>query len=324
MRNPSGVQYLFTDQLGSTRAWSNGTGTVYGSQRYKPWGETDNASGSTASTDYLFTGQRDLASLGIYDYQARYYDPLLGRFLQPDSIIPNAYNPMSWDRYAYVNNNATNFNDPSGHTACEGAVTCEIGQDTEKVNNNYWRHDYGESETYYPTAKMISTPEQSPAQKIMGDLSFYKDLYGLGGTIEGGLVYGSNYLRPAWRHVRGVLPGGVYEGIASAALQFGNDLANPNANFTWWQYGLRAVVVGGEDVIIDADANLIGGLTGAVGGTIGGLLTAGTGVGVAVGTDVGATFGFIAGSYITTQRAEVGREAFNKETVNKIVPGLFP
>ena len=93
MRNPSGVQYLFTDQLGSTRAWSmrstlrDGTGTTYakrtacGSQRYKPWGETDNASGSTASTDYLFTGQKGLASLGIYDYQARYYDPYLNRQL---------------------------------------------------------------------------------------------------------------------------------------------------------------------------------------------------------------------------------------------------
>ena len=84
-----------------------------------------------ASTDYLFTGQRDLASLRIYDYQARFYDPALGRFLQPDSIIPDPYNPISWDRYAYVQNSPTNFNDPTGHdVGCAGRDAPECASKT--------------------------------------------------------------------------------------------------------------------------------------------------------------------------------------------------
>jgi hypothetical protein len=43
------------------------------------------------------------------------YDPTLGRFIQPDSIVPDPLSSQSWNRYAYVNNNIINFNDPSGH-----------------------------------------------------------------------------------------------------------------------------------------------------------------------------------------------------------------
>ncbi len=44
--------------------------------------------------------------------------------MQADSIIPDVNNPLSYDRYAYVNNNSVNFNDPSGYAqACsEGEI----------------------------------------------------------------------------------------------------------------------------------------------------------------------------------------------------------
>ena len=40
----------------------------------------------------------------------------LNRWIQPDNIIPNIYNPLDLDSFAYVRNNPINSNDPTGHT----------------------------------------------------------------------------------------------------------------------------------------------------------------------------------------------------------------
>ncbi|MBO9371518.1 MAG: RHS repeat-associated core domain-containing protein [Chloroflexi bacterium] len=56
-------------------------------------------------TDRRFTGQRQEADLGLYDYRARFYDPTLGRFLQPDPLVPEPGHSQALNRYAYVYNN---------------------------------------------------------------------------------------------------------------------------------------------------------------------------------------------------------------------------
>ena len=56
----------------------------------------------------------------MLDYGSRRYDPELGRFIQPDSIIPGASNPQAYDRYSYVFNNPVKYTDPSGHKPCDG------------------------------------------------------------------------------------------------------------------------------------------------------------------------------------------------------------
>ncbi len=45
---------------------------------------------------------------------------MLGRCLSPDSIVPNAANPQSLNRYAYVGNNPLRYTDPTGHCGGEG------------------------------------------------------------------------------------------------------------------------------------------------------------------------------------------------------------
>jgi RHS repeat-associated protein len=52
-------------------------------------------------------------------YGSRHYDPELGRFTSPDSIVPLASQGVqAYDRYGYVNNNPIRYNDPTGHYAC--------------------------------------------------------------------------------------------------------------------------------------------------------------------------------------------------------------
>ena len=50
-------------------------------------------------------------------YNARWYDPYLNHFTQPDTIVPNPYNSQDYDRYAYARNNPVKYTDPTGHMA---------------------------------------------------------------------------------------------------------------------------------------------------------------------------------------------------------------
>jgi hypothetical protein len=50
-------------------------------------------------------------------YGARYYSPEYRIFIQPDTLLPDPYNPQALNRYAYVLNNPVKYTDPSGHIA---------------------------------------------------------------------------------------------------------------------------------------------------------------------------------------------------------------
>ncbi|MGB3058500.1 MAG: RHS repeat-associated core domain-containing protein, partial [Anaerolineae bacterium] len=102
----------------------NETGGRLSEIRYKPWGESRYTFGATP-TQRRFTGQvLDEVAGGLYFYNARYYDPAVGRFTQADTLVPQPQNPQSLNRYSYALNNSVRFSDPSGHYECEGAVNC--------------------------------------------------------------------------------------------------------------------------------------------------------------------------------------------------------
>jgi RHS repeat-associated protein len=115
----SSMKYLLTDHLGSVVAITDASGGLLNQQRYLPFGGVRADVGNISQTDFGYTGQRALNN-GLMDYHARFYDAALGRFVQPDTIIPSAANPQSFNRYSYALNNPIKYNDPSGHTSCEG------------------------------------------------------------------------------------------------------------------------------------------------------------------------------------------------------------
>ncbi len=137
------MKYLISDHLpfqgasrGSTVAITDNTGNVLAETRYaersgalrhfhvldqvaeQPFGEPRVDAGSLASTDKTYTGQRDVPDTGLMDYKARMYSSGLGRFIQPDTIVPGAGISQAWNRYAYGLNNPVRYIDPSGHKAC--------------------------------------------------------------------------------------------------------------------------------------------------------------------------------------------------------------
>jgi len=93
--------------------------------------------GTGLPTDRRFTGQREEASLGFYDYGARQYNPALGRFLQADTLVPNPGNPQSLNRYAYTLNNPLRYTDPSGHYT-QDEIMKYLGLDTWEAVEQYF------------------------------------------------------------------------------------------------------------------------------------------------------------------------------------------
>lgn len=95
------LYYVLKDHLGSASVVTDASGNIVGENRYYPYGETRLSTG-TMYTDKLYTGQREMADLGIYHYNARFYSPYINRFLSADTIVPRYANPQALNRYSYV------------------------------------------------------------------------------------------------------------------------------------------------------------------------------------------------------------------------------
>jgi RHS repeat-associated protein len=112
--SPSNVTYFHADRIGSTAVQSTATGATARAY-YKPFGEiVPDGQATPLVPERGFTGQRHEPDLGLYDYNARWYEPRLGRFLQADPLIGDVFDPRSLNPFSYVANDPVNRVDPTG------------------------------------------------------------------------------------------------------------------------------------------------------------------------------------------------------------------
>ncbi len=120
-RQGDALYYVNGDHLGSTSLTTDKDGLVVSEARYLPYGQERWPNNVASPTDFGFTSQRNEKSFGLMDYNARYYSPVLGRFISPDTIVPDPSSSGGFNRYRYVRNNPLNHTDSSGH----GCDYCE-------------------------------------------------------------------------------------------------------------------------------------------------------------------------------------------------------
>ncbi len=113
MRENSILYWLLTDRLGSTAITAYLGGDKKAEIRYKAWGRIGTPTAPRLRP--ISSPGSDGMLLGLYFYKARYYDPALGRWTQPDTVVPNPGNPQDLNRFSYVRNSPLRYTDPTGH-----------------------------------------------------------------------------------------------------------------------------------------------------------------------------------------------------------------
>jgi hypothetical protein len=79
-------------------------------------------------------------------YNARFYSPYLNRWLQPDTIVPEASNPQDLNRYSYVRGNPLKYTDPTGHFSDEELINIygvffgpnQLAGTRDNINSAIW------------------------------------------------------------------------------------------------------------------------------------------------------------------------------------------
>lgn len=127
----SAERYLFTDAQGSPHRITRADGTLLANEGSR-WFSAFGARAETADGDELtliqllntatdqvtrqsYTGHEAADAVGLIHMGGRMYDPLSGRFLQPDPIVQDPSNPQNFNRYTYVFNNPLAWTDPTGY-----------------------------------------------------------------------------------------------------------------------------------------------------------------------------------------------------------------
>jgi RHS repeat-associated protein len=129
----SSINYLADDGMGNISTAVTTGGSMACTAWSDAWGMPMSAitssnpcnTGSTLDTSF-YTGSRRDQITGDYQFGVRTYDPNTGSFLEPDTYLGSqpstkgsvVSDPLTLNRYIYVNGDPLNLIDPSGHITC--------------------------------------------------------------------------------------------------------------------------------------------------------------------------------------------------------------
>jgi len=272
--SPDGnIAYYHRDHQRSVRAITDRTGRPIATYAYSSYGApgANVAVPSFLSTSVLFGSQPYAEDAGVYSFGGRAYDPLFGRFLSPDTIVPAAGSPQYLNRYTYGHANPVSIVDPDGHLPAFiagiifGAI---VGALTAHFQHSDWRRGalFGAITagfTGLPISLGLTGAELAAASIVSGMASG-----GINAAIGGGDIG------------RGILSGGLF---ASASLigyradnPFGFWARRPDSVFQTTvnqlaRSAFHGAVYGGMHAIASGENILSGILHGAKGQALGSL-----------------------------------------------------
>ncbi len=119
----NGTKYYYTKNLqGDVTGILDGGGTLVVSYTYDPWGKQLTCTGTMANTigeknPFRYRGYYYDAESGLYYLNSRYYDPVVGRFVNADGYISTGQGLLGSNMFLYCLNNPVMLKDSSGEIA---------------------------------------------------------------------------------------------------------------------------------------------------------------------------------------------------------------
>ena len=101
---------------------TDAAGNLVWKENYRPFGERLTNQVESTDNRQWFHGKAADADTGLQYFGARYYDPVLGRFMGVDPVGFQEDNIHSFNKYAYGNNNPYRFIDPDGRMAIPALI----------------------------------------------------------------------------------------------------------------------------------------------------------------------------------------------------------
>jgi RHS repeat-associated protein len=187
---------------------------IYGMPTF--WDAASNKiSKSSIGNNLLFHGREYDTELNLYYFRARYYDPIMGRFLSTD---PMGYQD-SMNLYQALNMNPVNFVDPFGEAVMPGVEPevvksayvqfIQSGDSPDTALRKLEEYGYIDSEIGYKLS-LVTSAHAEPGAQVLGTAAYVMFEFS---------------------------PAGVFKDAVS--LPFGKDLVS-GEKLKWWQKALIA------------------------------------------------------------------------------------
>ncbi|WP_306143146.1 RHS repeat domain-containing protein [Roseibium sp. MMSF_3412] len=174
----TGINWMHRDHLSSVKLMSDATGAVISENFFRPYGERSDVQIPPLGTPREskgWIGERDDPETGLNYLNARYYDPVLARFISPD-WFPADMPLVGTNRYAYGLNNPVWLKDPSGNVNTHDPIN-NPGGTIGPGGSGYSGGDNGSGDFDHGGSGSTDThSDDAPGRSNKDKDDFYKDL----------------------------------------------------------------------------------------------------------------------------------------------------